>query len=65
MYNKKTDKQNIKAVIEVAIDAYCSQLDLPHKTALEFFSESGFISCIQANADLATNYKSIVRSAIQ
>ncbi len=61
----KTDQQDIKAVIEAAIDAYYSQLEAPRKTALEIFSESGFIGCIQADENLSTNYKSIVRSAIQ
>jgi hypothetical protein len=32
----KTDQQDIKAVIEAAIDAYYNQLEVPHKTALGF-----------------------------
>lgn len=62
---QKTDQQDIKAVIEAAIDAYYNQLEVPRKTALEIFRESGFIGCIQADANLSTNYKSVVRSAIQ
>jgi hypothetical protein len=62
---QKTDQQDLKAVIEAAIDAYYSQLEAPRKTALEIFSESGFIGCIHADENLSTNYKSIVRSAIQ
>lgn len=62
---QKTDQQDIKAAIEAAIDAYYRQLDAPQKTALEIFSASGFIGCIQADETLSTNYKPIVRSAIQ
>lgn len=62
---EKTDQQDIQAVIEAAIDAYYSQLKAPRKTALEIFRSSGFIGCIQADENRSTNYKSIVRSAIQ
>lgn len=62
---QKTEQQDIKAVIEAAIDVYYRQLEAPHKTALEIFRESGFIGCIQANENLSTQYKSIVRDAIQ
>jgi len=62
---QKTDQQDIKAVIEAAIDAYYTQLEPPRKTALEIFRDSGFIGCIRADVDLSTNYKSAVTSAIQ
>jgi uncharacterized protein YecT (DUF1311 family) len=62
---QKTDLKDVKAVIEAAIDAYYEQLEPPQKTALEIFRESGFIGCIQADANLSANYKSIVRSAMQ
>jgi hypothetical protein len=38
---------------------------MSEKTALEIFRESGFIGCIQADANLSTNYKSVVRAAMQ
>jgi hypothetical protein len=62
---QQTDQQDIKAVIEAAIDIYYRQLELPRKTALEIFQESGFIGCIQADENLSTNYKPIVRDAIK
>jgi hypothetical protein len=62
---QRTEQKEIKAVIEAAIDAYYHQLEAPRKTALEIFTESGFIGCLQADADLSSNYKSVVRSAIQ
>jgi len=62
---QKTDQKDVKAVFEAALDVYYNQLEAPHKTALEIFRETEFIGCIQANPDLSTNYKSIVRSAIQ
>jgi len=62
---QKTEQKDVKVVIEAAIDAYYHQIEAPGKTALEIFSASGFIGCIQADADLSTNYKSVVRSAIQ
>ncbi|MBW4522168.1 MAG: hypothetical protein KME16_21125 [Scytolyngbya sp. HA4215-MV1] len=62
---QKTEQKEIKAVIEAAIDAYYHQLEAPpnhqleapRKTALEIFIESGFIGCLQADADLSANYK--------
>jgi hypothetical protein len=62
---QKTDLKDLKAVIEAAINAYYDRLEPPQKTALEIFRESGFIACIQADANLSTNYKSVVRSAMQ
>jgi hypothetical protein len=62
---QKTEQKDIKALIEAAIDTYYHQLESPQKTALEIFSESGFIGCIQAEPDLSTNYKSIVSSVIE
>jgi hypothetical protein len=62
---QQTDQQDIKAVIEAAIDIYYRQLELPRKTALEIFQESGFIGCIQADENLSTNYKPIVRDTIK
>jgi hypothetical protein len=49
---QQTDQQDIQTVIEAAIDAYYRQLEAPRKTALEIFSESGFIGCIQADEKL-------------
>ncbi|WP_052128999.1 hypothetical protein [Neosynechococcus sphagnicola] len=54
---QKTDQQDIKFVIEAAIDAYYNQLKTSRKAALEIFRESGFIGCIQADANLSTNHK--------
>ena len=62
---QKTDQKDVKSLIEAAIDTYYSQLEPPQKTALEIFSESGFIGCIQAELNLSTSYKSVVSSAIQ
>lgn len=62
---QRTEQKDVKAVIEAAIDAYYSQLEPSGKTALEIFSESGFIGCIQADENLSTNYKSTIKSAIQ
>jgi len=54
---QKTD-QNLRAVIEAAIDAYYNQLEPSRKTTLEIFRESGLIGCIQADENLSTHYKS-------
>jgi uncharacterized protein YwgA len=66
---QKTDQKDLKAVIEAAIDAYYQQLEVlaeaSETTALEIFRESGFIGCIQADPNLSTNYKSVVKSTIQ
>jgi hypothetical protein len=62
---QKTDQKDLKALLEAAIDTYYNQLEPPPKTALEIFTESGFIGCIQTDPNLSTNYKSIVSSAIQ
>ncbi len=62
---QKTDQKDLKALLEAAIDTYYNQLEPPPKTALEIFTESGFIGCIQAAPNLSTNYKPIVSSAIQ
>lgn len=62
---QKTDQKDLKTLLEAAIDTYYNQLESPPKTALEIFTESGFIGCIQTDSHLSTNYKSIVSSAIQ
>jgi hypothetical protein len=62
---QKTDQKDLKTLLEAAIDTYYNQLEPPPKTALEIFTESGFIGCIQADPNLSTNYKSVVSSAIQ
>lgn len=62
---EKTEQKDVKAAIEAAIDAYYAQLKPSDKTALKIFREVGFIGCINADSDLSTNYKAVVRSAIQ
>ncbi len=56
---------DLKAVIEAAIATHSNPLEPPQKNALEIFTESGFIGCIQADANLSTHYKSVVSSAVQ
>lgn len=52
-------------MIEAAIDVYYQQLETAPRFTLEIFQSSGFIGCIQADADQSVNYKSTVRAAMQ
>lgn len=54
-------QQEIAEILNRAIDLYYQQLQVPEKSPLEIFEEVGLVGCIDAEPDLSSNYKPVVK----
>lgn len=64
-YIQQQTQQDVSEVMQAAIDLYYEQLHPTSQTPFQAMQESGFVGCIQAEPDLSTSYKTLLRSVIQ
>ncbi|BAZ65392.1 hypothetical protein NIES4106_01300 [Fischerella sp. NIES-4106] len=65
-YIQQQTHQAVTDVIKFAIDLYYEQLQhQQQKNPLELLTQTGFIGCGEADANLSVNYKSILKDGFK
>ncbi|MEO1402359.1 MAG: CopG family transcriptional regulator [Cyanobacteria bacterium J06635_1] len=64
-YIQQQTNQDITDILNQAIDLYYQQFQPPEQSPLEIFQEAGLVGCIDADPDLSSNYKTILRDQMK
>lgn len=64
-YIQQQTSQGVTDIIKSAIDLYYQQLQAAAKHPLSLLTQTGFIGCGRADADLSVNYKSTLKQGLQ